>query len=567
MYEVVLVYYDEHFKEAAVYRHALDDLPPHPYDRRPWSAQIIREMVDRYHLLHPNSRNDLTPVVKWPSTEAEMLIIQRGDPLLQPIVSCLEEKDDWWNWMFQVSKKRGMYIARGKEGKKAALRVYQIQGDLEDETEQVRDPHTDQVVLPGALVGQLMEYYHDHQAHPGPDRTLRTIMNRYWWESIRADVQTYCDSCQFCRFQKNHHHSARPTIQLYEAPSHPFEEIHMDLTEVTQSLRGNSMILVVKCSLTAAIELVAMKGKEADEVARAMVDRVYLRHGSPRIVYSDQGKEFCNKIMQQISAIYQMRHVRTTAGNPRSNGLVENHNRTLKDQLSVFTNARQDDWDDFLPVVQFSYMTTVSSRTGFTPFFMVYGREARQPSDIWISAFRSVTYLSTYVKDLVEVLHNTWMDEGRQKPKQVERMNKQYTSRQDFVEFEVGDRFYLRRRPTPSFRFYDNPNRRAKDAIKPSLQRRYTGPYVVSRKFSPVLYEAHIDGAYQAVHALKMQRDPLSPVFRQHIQEDEPTIPMEKPGYTSRVDRQGLPLIRTWAYRRRDQTNEQNSEDYEDNDD
>jgi transposase InsO family protein len=312
------------------------------------------------------------------------------------------------------------------------------------------------------------------------------------------------------------------------------------------------MVLVVKCALTAAIELMAMRSKEAEDVARNMVDRVYLRHGSPRIIFSDQGKEFCNKVMQQISAVYQLRHIRTTAANPRSNGLVENHNKTLKDQLAVFANARQDDWDDFLPVVQFSYMTTVSSRTGLTPFFMLHGREARQPSDIWISAFRSVTYLSTYVKDLVMVLHKSWLDEGQEKPRQVNRMNKIHIPRPDFVEFEVGDRFYLRRRPAAVFKFYDNPNRRAQDSIKPSLQRRYTGPYVVSRKFSPVLYEAHIDGAYQAVHALKMQRDPMSPQYRQHITQQEPIVPMERSGYESKVDRNGLPLIRTWGYHRRE---------------
>jgi hypothetical protein len=131
-------------------------------------------------------------------------------------------------------------------------------------------------------------------------------------------------------------------------------------------------------------------------------------------------------------------------------------------------------------------------------------------------------------------------------------MNRTYTPRSDFTEFEVGDRFYLQRRPAAIFKFYDNPNRKAKDALKPSLQRRYTGPYVVTRKFSPVLYEASIDGVYQAVHALKMQRDPLSPLFRQHIQEPEPPQPMERPGYEARVDRKGLPLIRRWEYRRRE---------------
>lgn len=551
MYEVIVVYFDHDLQEVAVYRHALDDLPPHPYDKRPWSIESITEMIERYQRLHPGAPHKREIKYKWPESEEEMLSIQRQDPLLQPIIASLEGHENWPEWVFQVTRKRCVYLAKDREGKKSALRVYRNQEDLNDESMHHRDPHVDQIVLPGMLASQLIEFYHDHQAHPGTDRTLRTILNRYWWESVRTDVKMYCDSCQFCRFQKNHHHNVTPTIQLYAAPSHPFEEIHIDLTEVSESRRKNWLILVVKCALTAAIELVALPGKEAECVARAMVDRVYLRHGSPRIIYSDQGKEFCNKVMQQISAIFQLRQIRTTPGNPRSNGLVENHNKTLKDQLAVFTNARQDDWDDFLPVVQYAYMTTVSSRTGYTPFFMLHGREARQPSDIWISAFRNISHLSTYVKELVETLHQSWIEEGRNKPRQVEVMNKVHVPNTDFSEFEVGDRFFLRRTPTPSFKFYDNPNRKAKDAIKPNLQRRFTGPYVVSRKFSPVLYEAKIDGKYQSVHALKMQRDPLSPQFRQHIQHNTPPILMERSGYEAQIDRHGLPLLKEWGYHRR----------------
>ena len=224
--------------------------------------------------------------------------------------------------------------------------------------------------------------------------------------------------------------------------------------------------------------------------------------------------------------------------------------------MAVFTNARQDDWDDFLPVVQYAYMTTVSSRTGYTPFFMLHGREARQPSDIWISAFRNISHLSVYVKDLVDTLHNSWIDEAQKKPGQVDVMNKVHIPRADFTEFQVGDRFFLRRVPTPAFKYYDNPNRKARDALKASLQRRYTGPYVVSRKFSPVLYEAKIDGTFQSVHALKMQRDPLSPHFRQHIATEELPQPMERSGYEAAIDRNGLPLLKLWGYKRRPQTKE-----------
>jgi hypothetical protein len=66
-----------------------------------------------------------------------------------------------------------------------------------------------------------------------------------------------------------------------------------------------------------------------------------------------------------------------TAENPKLNELVERHNMVLEDPLAAFTYAKQDDWDVFISVVQLAYMTNVNPRIGYSPFFRLYGREAR----------------------------------------------------------------------------------------------------------------------------------------------------------------------------------------------
>jgi len=245
------------------------------------------------------------------------------------------------------------------------------------------------------------------------------------------------------------------------------------------------------------------------------------------VLYSDQGKEFSNSIIRHINAVFQVKHIRTTAGNPRSNGLVERHNLILKDQLAAFTNARQDDWDVFLSVVQFAYMTNVSPRTGYSPFFLLYGREARQPSDTWIAAFEKIPNLQLYVKRLVEVLQRGWKMIFEDKPKKTEEMNKKPIMRREFNEYRVGDRFYLLRKPATHFIHYDDEKRK-QSKICPKLQRRKTGPYTITRRFSPVLYEALIDGKLQVVHVLKMELDPTNAYYRLHLPERCATEPISR---------------------------------------
>lgn len=49
--------------------------------------------------------------------------------------------------------------------------------------------------------------------------------------------------------------------------------------------------------------------------------------------------------------------------------------------LSMYTNTQHTDWDEYLPHVTFAYNTTKQDTTKFSPFMLVYAREAVQPTE------------------------------------------------------------------------------------------------------------------------------------------------------------------------------------------
>ena len=107
--------------------------------------------------------------------------------------------------------------------------------------------------------------------------------------------------------------------------------------------------------------------------------------------------------MDQIKLLSRERRISTTPYNPRSDGLAENHMHTLKDQLSAYANKATDNWDDCLPVVALAYRTT-----GYTPYFALFGREAKLVSESWVEEFIQQKELTEYVKNIVKTLRNTW---------------------------------------------------------------------------------------------------------------------------------------------------------------
>ena len=509
IYKVSIIAFDR-TKGVIAYRRSLDDLPPDENDDKPWKVEGVNgiaEAVAKYHAEHGDSRYPTTTeqTIKWPSSEQEMLLIQQGDPNLSQIMEQLNEAIDKGEEELHVTETKCYYFHNTTEGR-GALRVT----DSRNEDKKVNS----KIVLPTGLRNQLIGFYHDEAGHPGRDRTILTIQQMYWWKGLREDVETYIASCNYCQLQKPNNHATKAPLQQSPTPTFPFEIVHIDLTgdKLPKTRRGNKLILVLKCSLTRYVEIVPIKDKSELTVARVMVERIYCRHGAPKVVISDRGSEFINKTMKQVCVLLNIGRITTTAYHPQANGLVEQHNGTVKNMLAAYCNRYQDDWDIYLPHVAYAYNTTISSATGYTPFCMLYGREARQLCNEWIEEYMTTVKTPVkYVYDLANALQLGWMLAGLKRTPTVEGWNKINRTRQKFKEYEIGAQFYLRNTPThmaTTTSLEELPKDLRTDdkhIITSGLQARWTGPYTITKKFSPVLYECVIMGKPMIVHHLHMK--------------------------------------------------------------
>lgn len=62
--------------------------------------------------------------------------------------------------------------------------------------------------------------------------------------------------------------------------------------------------------------------------------------------------------------------------------MIERFNRTRIDQLAKMLLQQPGEWDDCLDLVSLAYNTSRHSTTGFTPFFLTNGHEARMPANV-----------------------------------------------------------------------------------------------------------------------------------------------------------------------------------------
>ena len=60
-------------------------------------------------------------------------------------------------------------------------------------------------------------------------------------------------------------------------------------------------------------------------------------------------------------------------------------NRTILQILRCFIQGQQEDWDLHLTTVGMAIRSTVNRQTGFTPNFLMLGREVLQPIDLMLN--------------------------------------------------------------------------------------------------------------------------------------------------------------------------------------
>ena len=109
---------------------------------------------------------------------------------------------------------------------------------------------------------------------------------------------------------------------------------------------------------------------------------MFCRFSPPEQLHSDQGRQFESKLLHEVCNLLGIRKTKTTPYHPQCDGLVERFKRTLLDMLATTTHENPFDWENQLRKVCMAYNTSVHSSTGFTPFYLMFGRQAKLPIDL-----------------------------------------------------------------------------------------------------------------------------------------------------------------------------------------
>ena len=233
------------------------------------------------------------------------------------------------------------------------------------------------LVVPEVKVPEVLDMMHDSVmfgAHMGVERTMAKLRARFWWPGMYKDVRAYIASCDKCQRHKMTA-KGKSLIGGHPMGAAPFDLVACDLMAMPVSAEGNRYVLVVVDYFTRFATAVALRDKTAATVAEALVVKVFLIHGPPRRLLTDNGSEFRNELLDEVCGYLKTKKFYTSPYHPQTDGVVERLNQTILKMLKVYVREDQQDWDKLLPYVLFAHNMTKTDATGVSPYKALCGRD------------------------------------------------------------------------------------------------------------------------------------------------------------------------------------------------
>ena len=247
-----------------------------------------------------------------------------------------------------------------------------------------------QFVVPQRHWGATLDGCHREVAHQGQHRSTALMQECFWWPGMTRDLRNRIKKCGRCR----KYEAAPPVAPMKPlACSGPGELLHVDFTSIEETvpLKEDPVIrnvLVLQDHFSKYIVPYVVKDQTAQTATETLRNGYFGLFGAPAYLVSDQGKAFTGHVITHLCELYGVQKLRTLPYHAQTNGQVERMNQTIIRMIGKLEEDRKACWSEHLPELLLAYNATHSAVTGYSPYYLLFGRRPRIPVDYLFPTLR-----------------------------------------------------------------------------------------------------------------------------------------------------------------------------------
>ena len=249
------------------------------------------------------------------------------------------------------------------------------------------------ICIPQNMEKMIFHMEHDGlmSNHLGVTKTYLTIKERYYIRGLFNKILNFIRSCYQCQSFKRPKDIERPFEIRVPANFKPFDVVYGDIKYVFPSSSGNQYLLVLTCEITRYCELIPLRKMDGPSVAEALLRRLILRYGTPRLIIFDAAASFFNEVTE-----FLYKAVNTTVKfiSPHNHGsnVAERTIGSISNLLLSNLKGTGRNWDLFIESVMYAHNTHVIPSLGFLPFFLLYLRDPVALGDLRYTPLEDIKY-------------------------------------------------------------------------------------------------------------------------------------------------------------------------------
>ncbi len=121
---------------------------------------------------------------------------------------------------------------------------------------------------------------------------------------------------------------------------------------------GHRYVLTVVDHLSGFLEAFPIQDKQATTIAKVLVNEIFNCYSWPLHLLSDNGLEFVNEILQEITELGHILHIKSSPYNPKANGKCEASHKVLTSCLSKVDDKTS--WNEYVSNLVSAFDASVS---------------------------------------------------------------------------------------------------------------------------------------------------------------------------------------------------------------
>ncbi len=299
----------------------------------------------------------------------------------------------------------------------------------------------------------IIREVHDQLAskHSNIRRTCKYLNKWYYWSQVKESVQKYVAICHICRRSKTSKEKYSELLNSLLISNRSWTNIILNFViELFESKKFNA-ILMIMYKLIEMHHYVFCTTEEddtsAEKTTKLLINYVWKLHDLSSIIVFDRDSQFIFLIWKKMSQMLKINIKLSTAFHFETNEQSEIVNQEMKKYLQIYCNYQQNDWSNWLSMIEFVFNAVISAFTELFAFMTNYEFESRMSFDSLEednSKSAKKRVLSRKNSNIIEKMKDIW-DFTKKKLANAQDIQKRYADqkRTFLSEYEIENMIWL----------------------------------------------------------------------------------------------------------------------------